>query len=217
MPNEPQDPPERAPKRAYASRRREAAAAATQASVLAAARALFVRRGVDAVTIAELAAAAGVSASTVYALFKSKEGVLRALMEAALFGGRYQAAIARLRDVAGAVDRIAASAGIARAIYEGESAELGLIRGVSMFSPALRKLEQDFEDTRLAQQATRIDRLYGEGRARSGLPIAEARRILWMYTSRDVYRMLVHEAGWAPDRYEAWLAQTLIEALVERP
>jgi hypothetical protein len=36
-----------------------------------------------------------------------------------------------------------------------------------------------------------------------------------MYTSRDVYRMLVHAGGWTPDRYESWLSETLVSALVE--
>ena len=35
-----------------------------------------------------------------------------------------------------------------------------------------------------------------------------------MYTSRDVYRMLVHDGGWPPDRYQEWLSRTLLEALV---
>ena len=90
------------------------------------------------------------------------------------------------------------------------------MRGASAFSPALRKLEQRFEDMRFSMQEERIQRLYAGGRARSGLPLAKARRLLWMYTSRDVYRMLVHEAGWTPDEYEAWLAQTLVDALVGR-
>ena len=37
-----------------------------------------------------------------------------------------------------------------------------------------------------------------------------------MYTSRDVYRMLVQEGGWAPDRYQQWLSGTLVEALVAK-
>jgi hypothetical protein len=65
-------------------------------------------------------------------------------------------------------------------------------------------------------QQERIKRLYAEAKARPGLPMARARRLLWMYTSRDVYRMLVHEAGWTPDEYEAWLSQTLVDALVAR-
>lgn len=43
----------------------------------------------------------------------------------------------------------------------------------------------------------------------------EARRILWMYTSCDVYRMLVREGGWTPDQYQAWLSDTLVKALVD--
>jgi len=38
---------------------------------------------------------------------------------------------------------------------------------------------------------------------------------MWMYTSREVYRMLVTEGGWTPDRYQEWLSQTLVAALVE--
>ena len=61
-----------------------------------------------------------------------------------------------------------------------------------------------------------LERLYAEAKPRQGLSLEQARRLLWMYTSRDVYRMLVHEAGWTPDEYEAWLSRTLVEALVAR-
>ncbi len=138
----------------------------------------------------------------------------RALMEAAMFGGRYQAAAARLEGVSDPVEQIAMTACVARAIYESESSELGLIRGGSAFSPTLRKLEQKFEETRFRLQEARMKRLYAAGKAKPGLPIEKARRVLWMYTSRDVYRMLVHEAGWTPDEYETWLSQTLLDALV---
>jgi hypothetical protein len=56
--------------------------------------------------------------------------------------------------------------------------------------------------------------LFAESQQRKGLTFDEARRVLWMYTSRDVYRMLVHEGGWTPDRYQEWLCDTLMEALV---
>ena len=38
---------------------------------------------------------------------------------------------------------------------------------------------------------------------------------LWMLTSRDVYRMLVHESGWSADRYQAWLSDTLVRLLTD--
>ena len=50
-------------------------------------------------------------------------------------------------------------------------------------------------------QKDRLRRLFKAGKAKRGLSLDEARRILWMYTSRDVYRMLVVEGGWTPDRY----------------
>ncbi|MEY4575548.1 MAG: hypothetical protein RL701_251 [Pseudomonadota bacterium] len=205
-------------KRSYVSKQRDEAASVTRSRVLRAAMALFTRRGIDAVTIAQIAKSARVSGSTIYALFKSKEGILEALMSGALFGGRYQEAIARVKGVSDPVQLVAMTAGVARAIYESESAELGLLRGASAFSPALRKLEQEFEAKRLEWQEERVNLLYAHAKARAGLALAEARRILWMYTSREVYRMLVHESGWTPEQYERWLSRTLVEALVaEQP
>jgi len=203
-------------KRRYSSDLRNQAADATKGRVLNAAKALFTRHGVDKVTIAQIAERADVAASTVYALYKSKEGILRGLMSAALFGARFQEAQARLEGVTDPIRLISLSAHVARAIYEGESSELGLLRGASAFSPALRKLEQEFEKVRFEMQEERIKLLFAHAKERSGLRADEARRILWMYTSRDVYRMLVHEGGWTPDRYQQWLSDTLMNALVRR-
>ena len=201
-------------KREYASVLRAQAADATKSRVLNAAKTLFARHGIDKVTIAQIAERAGVAASTVYALYKSKEGILRGLMSAALFGTRFQKAQDRLAGVTDPVRLIALSAHVARAIYEGEAAELGLMRGASAFSPALRKMEQEFEKIRFDVQEERVMLLFAHSRQRSGLELNEARRILWMYTSRDVYRMLVHEAGWTPDQYQQWLSDALVNALV---
>jgi hypothetical protein len=63
-------------------------------------------------------------------------------------------------------------------------------------------------------QEERIRLLFAQSKARKGLRAEDARRLLWMYTSRDIYRMLVQDGGWTPDAYQAWLAATLVEALV---
>ena len=200
--------------RRYNSELRRQAADETRGRVLDAARKLFVRHGIDRVTIAQIAGAAGVAASTVYAIYKSKEGILRELMRATLFGQRFQVVQSTLQDERDAVRLIALSAHVARAIYEGESVELGLMRGSSAFSPALRKLEQEFEQVRFEMQEERVKALFAQRRQKKNLTFDDARRILWMYTSRDVYRMLVRESGWSPDRYQEWLSQTLLDALV---
>jgi AcrR family transcriptional regulator len=205
----------RAPKRRYVSKVRSQAADATRDRALRAAKALFVRRGIDGATIAEVADKAGVSVPTVYALYKSKEGILRELMKRALFGRRFEAAQAKFNGESDPVRLLALTAHVARAIYEAESSELGLLRGASAFSPALRKLEREFENLRYEMQQKRISLLFAQSKQRKGLELDEARRVLWMYTSRDVYRMLVHEGGWTPGRYQEWLSDTIVKALVK--
>jgi hypothetical protein len=120
--------------------------------------------------------------------------------------------------VAGGVDpveTIALTAHVARAVYEGESNDLGLLRTVSGFWPAFRKIEEEFERARYRMQKERLRRLFDAGRASKGIGFDEARHILRMYTSREIHRVLVIEDGWSPDRHQEWLSQTLATALVE--
>lgn len=203
-------------KRRYVSEAREQGAQATRARILNAAKDLFTAHGIDGVTVAQIAERAEVATPTIYAAFKSKEGMLRALMEAAMFSDRFEVARKRLQGVNDSVEMVVLTAAISRSVYEGESRDLGLLRGASGFSPALRKLEEEFEQMRLEMQQARIELLFEQGMAKPGLSLEEARRIMWMYTSREIYRMLVHEAGWTPDRYQDWLRETLLSALVGR-
>lgn len=202
-------------KRAYASRVRTESAGDTRRRILASAKALFGRKGIDQVTIDDIASKAGAAASTVYAIYKSKDGLLRALMEQALFGIPFRSAHTLLEGVTDPVRLIELTSQVSRAIYESESSDLGLLRHASGFSPALRRIEQEFDRIRYEMQEARVQRLFSAGKARRDLSLADARRILWMFTSRDVYRMLVHESGWTADQYQAWLSRTLLEALVD--
>ena len=183
--------------------------------MLEAGKYLFARRGIDGTTVAQIAERAGVSEATVYATVRSKSGLLHALVHEAVFGPRFQAALQRLEGVSDPVERIALTAHVARAIYEGESAELSLLMKASAFSPELRKAHQELEAMRRDMQRERIEALFKAGRARKGLDKASASSILWMYTGRDVYHKLVHESGWSPDKFQDWLERTLLESLTE--
>jgi AcrR family transcriptional regulator len=61
------------------------------------ARRRFARKGLDQVTIREVATRARTSVSTVHATYKSKDGPLRALMQGALFGPPFRSARAGVR------------------------------------------------------------------------------------------------------------------------
>jgi len=54
------------------------------------------------------------------------------------------------------------------------------------------------------------------GRVRQGLTLERARDLMWMLTSRDVYRMLVLEKQWTPAAYQQWLAETLVSEPASR-
>jgi AcrR family transcriptional regulator len=207
--------PSSPPRRTYRSAQREQAAEATRASVIEAAKTLFAHEGIDRVTVAQIAQDAGVASSTIYALFKSKDGLLQAIMRTAIFGRDFQAAQAVMKCEGDAATQVALTAHVARTIWESESTELGLLRGASAFSPALRKLEAEFENLRHEMQGERLQLLFSQSKARQGLDLDTARRLMWMYTSRDIYRMLVHEGGWTPQRYQSWLADTLLAELVQ--
>src|ERR1700712_3713090 len=75
------------PTRRYNSTRRAAQAQENRASVLAAARELFLSGGFAATTVAVIAAQAGVSVETVYKSFGGKPGLVRALCDEAFAGG----------------------------------------------------------------------------------------------------------------------------------
>ena len=85
--------------RGYSSKLRTDAASGTRNGILDAAKALMGAKGIDRVTIAGIGARAGVAASTIYAIFRSKEGIIRALMQQSLFGGPFQTAQKMLDDV----------------------------------------------------------------------------------------------------------------------
>jgi AcrR family transcriptional regulator len=202
-------------KRPYDSSSRQAAAQHAQHRLLEAARQSFLASGIDAVTIAEIAEKAEVSVSSVYALFESKAGILRALMSRAIFNADYERVAARLRAVTDPHEALRLTAAVARSIYEGEAKELALLRGAASFSPALEKLEAEFEDRRYELQSARIELLFELDAQRLGLSFERARDIMWMFTSRDCYRMLVVEKRWPPDEYEKWLAGLLLRELTK--
>jgi AcrR family transcriptional regulator len=203
-----------ATRRTYSSDRRAAQARDTRDRILAGARLLFAEKGVDEVPLADIAEAAGVALSTLYATFKSRDGILKALMEAAMFGPHTREALTKLDAETDPVARLVATAAVARAIYEGQTQKIGPLLGMSQRSAELRAVEAEFDALRLSMQAPRITALFASGRARAGLTEAEAARILWALTARPLWLMLTVDSGWSGAAYEAWLARTIRDALV---
>jgi len=208
------------PKRRYDASSRRTQAAASRQAILEASKALFAKRGFDGVTIDEIAERAGVASPTVYAAFKSKAGILKEIIATTFFGDTYEVLARQLQEARDPIELLRITAAISRTIFDREKAEIGIIRGASAFSRELQSVEKKFEQMRFDLQESRAKLLVARYAHARALGLSRVRDIMWMFTGRDVYRMLVLERGWSSDAYETFVAASLIGSLtgeVPRP
>ena len=203
-------------KRPYKSLVRERQAGDTRRRIVEATRRLLQREGYAGMTIEAIAQRAEVSAQSVYALFKSKTGILTELLDQSTFGADYEDAVRQALSAREPEARLRLTARIARQIHDAQSATFDLLRGAGVVAPELAKLEQQRECLRYERQEIMIISLREAGRLRPALDHGTARDIFWMFTGRDVYRMLVRERGWSSQKYQDWLADTLVHSLLTR-
>jgi AcrR family transcriptional regulator len=201
-------------KRPYRSLVRERQAGDTRHRIVEATRQLLQREGYAGMTIEAIARRAQVSTQSVYAIFKSKTGILTELLDQSTFGPDYEDALRRALSADDAETRLRLAAPIARQIHDAQSATFDLLRGAGMVAPELAKLELQRESLRYERQERMIMSLRAAGRLRPELNDATARDIFWALTGRDVYRMLVRERGWSSQKYQDWLAATLVSSLL---
>jgi AcrR family transcriptional regulator len=179
--------------RRYRSAHREEQAEHTRRRIEDAAHRLFLRKGVDETTIQAIAREAGVAAPTIYAVFKSKRGIVERLIARAAFTPAYDALV---REALGSHDpstRLRYAARICRGICDSLRGQAKLLRAANAIAPDLMRNK---ERMRFERQAA-------------------ARDILWALTSPDIYRNLVVERRWSSQRYEDWLGDMLVSALLK--
>ena len=99
------------------------------------------------------------------------------------------------------------AAQIARQLYDAEKKQLGILKGVSIVTPQLKKLENEMEKRRYKRQQETVEAMAKANVFKEGVSTTKARDILWALTGRDIYRMLVVERKWSSDEYELWLSE----------
>jgi AcrR family transcriptional regulator len=201
-------------KRSYKSLVRQRQAGDTRRRIVEATRQLLQREGYAGMTIEAIAQRAGVSVPSVYAIFKSKTGILIALLDQATFGPDYEEVVRQASSASDPETRLRLAGGVARQIRGAQSATFDLLRGAGVVAPELAKLQQQRERLRYEKEEGMITFLRDSGKLRPGLSHKTARDVFWMLTGGDVYRMLVRERGWSPQEYEDWLADTLMYCLL---
>ncbi len=201
-------------KRPYKSESRNAQAAETKKRILAVAKNIFELEGFEYATIEKIAQGASVSIPTVYSLFQSKRGVLRALMDEVFPKDQFEALVKKSKEATSPEERLLYSAKIARQIYDAERAQMEFFRGASVLSPEFKELEKEREMRRYERQEVTINAMAKENSLAKSMSVSKARDILWVFTGRDIYRMLVIEQEWTSEKYEKWLAELLTNILI---
>jgi len=203
-------------RRPYQSRVRERQADDTRRRIVEATRQLLQTEGYDGMTIEAIARRAEVSAPSVYAIFKSKTGLFIALLDQSMFGADYEEVVRQTLNATDPETRLRRAAAVSRQIRGTQSALFDLMRGAGVVAPELAKLEQEREHLRYEKEEGMINFLRDAGALRPGLSHKTARDIFWLLTGGDVYRMLVRERGWSPQKYQNWLANTLVRSLLRQ-
>jgi AcrR family transcriptional regulator len=189
-------------------------------AVVEAARALFVERGYQATTIDVISDHSDVPAATVYRLFSSKRGILEALLDVSIAGDDQALSLQerpRMAALFAEPDPEKLLAGFARmtvAINARTNDVYRILSTASGSDPAAAALHADYQERRDAGQG-QIARSLARTRAlRPGLRERDAADLVHALMSPELYRLLVVDRGWSPERYEKWLAGILADQLL---
>ncbi|MGE0009604.1 MAG: TetR/AcrR family transcriptional regulator [Candidatus Babeliales bacterium] len=204
-----------AQKRSYNADSRQAQAQKNKERILATAQKLFESKGFTKVTIEQIAQKAEVSVPSIYAIFKSKIGILRELIDTALPSTEREALIHRAKTEKSPKERLRITAAITRQLYDAEHAQLGLLQHAAILDPLFKKLQQEREQRRYKRLEESMNIMAQEKGFAKDLTTSQAHDILWAFTGRDLYRLLVIERGWSSNDYEKWLGNTLVKALLK--
>lgn len=187
-----------------------------------AARDLFLDRGYGATTVEAISERAGVPTATVYRLFSSKPGILKALFDVSIVGDHEDVPMAdrpQVRELlAGGdpTDRLAAFVAFTARLNAG----IGPIYRVLVSAAGTDADAAALFDTLTAQrqQGQRLiaRSLARAGALRPGIRERDAADIIHALLSPELYRLLVVDRGWTVERYQPWLTQTLVDQLLPR-
>lgn len=208
-------------KREYDSTRRQAQAQETRRHILEAARKLFMERGYAGATAEAIAAEAGVSAQTIYAIFKNKKRILVSLMN--------------VSPITGAEDHTPM---VERANVQAVSQEHDQRRQLQMFAevvannldqvavvseimtdaarvePDLDRILQKLNKQRLEHMSFAVQQITANGPFRENADGDYARETVWTLTSPEVFLLLTRDRGWSKEKYAQWLTDMLIRGLL---
>lgn len=189
-------------------------------AVVDAARTLFLERGYGATTVNAISDLSEVPAATVYRLFASKLGILKAVIDVSIVGDDEAVPVADRPDVRSLLadphppSQLAGFVRLAAQINERTGAVYRILESAAASDPDAAARFDELTRQRQEGQARIARSLHRAGALRPDLRQREAADIVHALVSPEVFGLLVVDCGWPVGRYENWLTQTLIDQLL---
>jgi AcrR family transcriptional regulator len=207
-------------KRNYASTLRAEQARTTRRAIVDAASRLFIERGYGATTVDAIAEAAGVSRKTVFTSVGGKLEALKLARDWAIVGDDEPVSlmerpeVQRARKEPNARVILRSYAGIVRRVGARVAALSLVIEAAEGLDAGARALAEEGRRQRLTGMRDLAGELARRNALPNGMTVDEAADVLWLFNDARAYHRLVTERGWMPDRFEQWLADSLLAMLI---
>jgi AcrR family transcriptional regulator len=189
-------------------------------AVIDSGRALFLERGYAATTMDAISADSGVPPATVYRLFSSKRGILKALLDVSIVGDDRLVPMAQRANIQSLLadpdprSIVASLVGVAIEVNARTAAIYRILISAAASDAEAATLLDELTEQRRQGQGTVARALARRRALRRPLRETDARDIIHALVSPEMYRLLVVDGGWPPTKYEDWLTGTLIDQLL---
>jgi AcrR family transcriptional regulator len=196
---------------------RKAQAAATHARILDAAAAVFADKGYEGTRIEDIAGEAGVAYPTVYKAFRNKPAVLTASVTRAMGAGEEgsldrQVWFQEQLDAPDGETQLRLVARNARRLYERAGRLIEVVRIAAAGDEQAAALWTTLDAERVERSRLTAKRLATKATLRA--PVPATARTLWALTLPEIFVLQVHHGDLSADRYQRWLADLLIAAVI---
>lgn len=207
-------------RRAYRSPLRDDQARETRRAVLDAARRLFLEHGYAETKISAIAQEAAVSVETVYKAFANKAGLVKAVFDVAVAGDDEPIPVLQREFVR---KNVAEPDPRKKLVAYGDhlaavAPQIGpiqlVVREAAAGDPGAERVWQQLQAERLSGMSVFAGHLCAGGHLRRGVSESQARDVLWVHNSVELWDLLVNQRKWTNERYGRWIAQQLIGALL---
>jgi AcrR family transcriptional regulator len=181
------------------------------------ARRRFLADGYASTSVESIAEEAGVSPATIYKSYGGKRGLARAVCEDALGGAGPSAAEERsnaLRSLADPHQLIAGWGELTAEVAPRIAPLLLVLRDAAGTDREAAALYDELDRARLGRMADNAGHLARGGHLRDGVTAREARDVLWMCSSPELYDLLVRRRRWSAARFGRFVAEAMTGVLL---